>query len=274
MPRLSRPDGVEIHYEERGEGPLVVMTSYWSMHPSALEPIIDELSHDHRVVRYDDRGLGESTRRGPYDLDTSAADLAALLQHLGEPAVLLGVADGPARAVRVARDHPDLVAALVCMGGPPFGRAAFKGSDALVTSEPVVEALLSQVETDYRGVLRALLTATNAQMTEDELRERVASQAEYSPGEAAAPRLREWANDDAFDAAVAMGDRIWVIVSEALSGGWFPAGAEMAAVVEKMLPEAHVEEVDDGWVSRPDQTAAVVRKAGAAARRPVGEVRA
>src|SRR5215210_5018720 len=100
MPRLSRPDGVEIHYEDRGEGPLVVLTSYWSMHPTALEPIIDELAGDHRVVRYDDRGLGESTRRGPYDLDTSAADLAALLRHLGEPAVLLGVADGPARAVR------------------------------------------------------------------------------------------------------------------------------------------------------------------------------
>jgi len=188
--------------------------------------------------------------------------------------VLLGVADGPARAVRVARDHPELIAALVCMGGPPFGRAAFKDSDALVTSEPVVEALLSQVETDYRGVLRSLLTATNAQMTEDEVRERVSAQAEYAPGEAAAPRLREWAKDDAFEAALAMGGRIWVIVSEALSGGWFPAGAEMAAVVKRMLPEAHVEEVDDGWVSRPDQTAAVVRKARAAAGHPAGEVHA
>lgn len=274
MPRLRRDDGVEIHYEARGEGPLVVLASYWSMHPSAFEPVTEDLSRDRRVVRYDDRGTGESTRRGPYDLDTSAADLAALVEHLGEPAVLVGIADGPARAVRAALLEPDLVQAVVCVGGPPFGRSAFKDSDSLVTSESVVQALLSQVETDYRGALRALLTATNSQMDEDELRERVSAQAEYSPGEAAAPRLAAWAGDDSRESALALGDRVWVIVSEALDGGWFPAGAEMAAVVSRMLPEARIEAVDDGWVSRPDQTAAVVRKALSAARSPGDEVRA
>jgi pimeloyl-ACP methyl ester carboxylesterase len=87
---VSAGDGVAIHYEERGSGPLVVIGSYWSMHPPALEPLMSELERDHRVVHYDERGTGESTMAGPYDIATGAADLRALLQALGEPAVIAG----------------------------------------------------------------------------------------------------------------------------------------------------------------------------------------
>jgi hypothetical protein len=43
VPTVSRPDGVELHWEERGEGPLVVVAAYWSMHPSTFDPLIGEL---------------------------------------------------------------------------------------------------------------------------------------------------------------------------------------------------------------------------------------
>ena len=260
MPRLSLGHGVEMHYEERGSGPLVVIASYWSMHPSALEPLTAELVSDHRVVRYDDRGTGQSTRTGPYDLATSSGDLAALLRELGEPAVIVGVADGPARAVRVAAEHPELVAGIVCPAGAPIGRANFAGGDALATSEAVVDALLQQIETDYRGALRGLVGPTNLQMSEDELRARIAAQAEHVPVEAGAPRLRAWASDDPIDFARAAGPKLWVLVTEAQTGGWFPVGAELAEVVRRLLPDANVAEVADGWVSRPDETAAVVRR--------------
>jgi pimeloyl-ACP methyl ester carboxylesterase len=271
MPSLERPDGVEIHFEERGSGPLVVLVSYWSMHPSVFDPLTKELVGDRRVVRYDDRGTGQSTRTGPYDLDTAAADLEALVEHLGEPAVLVGTADGPARAIRVAVRQPELVPAVVAIGGPPFGRAAFSDSDTLAASEPVVQALLSQVETDYRGGLRTLVTATNPQMSEDEVRQRVADQAEHCPVEAAAPRLHAWASDDRKDDSLAVGNRLWVVVSEAMAGGWFPAGAEMAAVVERVLPEANVVDVEDGMVSRPDLSAAVIRGVTATAAATSGQ---
>jgi pimeloyl-ACP methyl ester carboxylesterase len=271
MPCLERPDGVEIHFEERGSGPLVVLVSYWSMHPSVFDPLTKELVGDRRVVRYDDRGTGQSTRTGRYDLDTAAADLEALVEHLGEPAVLVGTADGPARAIRVAVRQPELVPAVVAIGGPPFGRAAFSDSDTLAASEPVVQALLSQVETDYRGGLRTLVTATNPQMSEDEVRQRIADQAEHCPVEAAAPRLHAWASDDRKDDSLAVGNRLWVVVSEAMAGGWFPAGAEMAAVVERVLPEANVVDVEDGMVSRPDLSAAVIRGVTATAAATSGQ---
>ena len=259
MPTLQRPDGAEIHWEQRGSGPAVVIAAYWSMHPSALEPLIDELASDHRVVRYDDRGTGASSRSGPYDLATATDDLEALVEELGEPVVLAGTADGPVRSIHVAARRPDLVTGVVAIGGVPIGRAAFAGSDTLVTSEPVVQALLAQVETDYRGALRSLVTATNEQMSEDEVRERVAAQAEHCPAVAAAPRLRDWAESDTTAESLAVGDRLWALVSEAMTGGWFPAGDEMARFVREFLPEAHVVDVADGWVSRPDETARVIR---------------
>jgi len=124
MPRVQRPDGIEIHWESRGEGPPVVLVSYWNVVPAVAEPLTAELSRDHRVMRYDDRGAGESTREGPYDLDTAADDLAAVIDDAAdEAAVLVTTADGPHRAVRAASRHPDLVEAVVCVGGHRFREA-------------------------------------------------------------------------------------------------------------------------------------------------------
>jgi pimeloyl-ACP methyl ester carboxylesterase len=272
MPRLTRPDGVEIHWEECGRGPLVVLANWWSLHPSVLEPITADLERDHRVVSYHDRGAGESTRAGPYDLDTSADDLAAVIEAANGPAVIVGIGDGANRGVRVAARRPELVTAVIGVGGAPLDRAAFADSDVLAASESVVAALLQQVETDYRGALRGILAAVNTEMSDDQLRRRIAEQARFTPPEAAIPRMRAWAEDQPLEFARATGARLLVLVSEPAMGGWFPVGPELVRIVRTVLPEARVVDVDDGIVSRPDQTAAVVREltgvggAGAATR--------
>src|ERR687887_227766 len=97
MPRIERPDGAEIHWTERGSGPLIVLAPYTSFHPSVYDGIAADLAADHRVVRYDDRGFGASSRRGPHDMETGAADLASVIEAAGGPAVLIGVADAPHR---------------------------------------------------------------------------------------------------------------------------------------------------------------------------------
>lgn len=260
MPTVERPDGVQIHWDERGEGPLVVIAGYWSMFPPVFDPLVGELTPDHRVVLYDDRGTGRSTRQGPYDLETSSEDLAAVVEAAGGPAVVVSTADGANRAVRALVRHPELIDGIVGVGGAPVGRHAFVDSDAMAASDTVVGALMSQVETDYRGALRGILTATNTQMSEDELRERVAAQAEHCPQEPAIERMRAWIADEPLEHARAAGDRLWVGVAENLGGGWFPAGAELAKRVHESLPDAQIVELDDGFVSRPDQTAAIVRR--------------
>jgi pimeloyl-ACP methyl ester carboxylesterase len=268
VPILERPDDVEIHWRQRGEGPLVVLASYWSMHPSNFEPLIGELEGDYRVVTFDDRGTGSSTRAGPYDLDTSAADLEAVIEAAGPDAIVIATADGSNRAARVAARRADLVRAVVTVGGAPVARPAIREFDAMVGSETVVDAFIEMAATDYRSALRAMLAGTNQQLDGDGLRERVAIQVAYAPAEAAVPRVRAWAADDATAHARAAGDRLWFLRASGLGGGWFPDGEDYERMIRRELPEAHVEAVDDGFISRPDQVAAVVRRITAAARAP------
>lgn len=260
MPTVTAPDGAELYFEEHGSGPLVVFASYWSFHPSVFERVGEELSADHTIVRYDDRGTGLSTRQGPYDLDTAARDLAVVIEAVGGPAIVVGTADGANRAVRVAGSDPELIEAVVAVGAAPLGRDKFSKLDVLSASEGVVDALLAQVEHDYKGTLRGILAATNDQMSEEELRARIDAQVEHVPQEAASARMREWANDQPLEWGLALGDRLWVLVAETLAGGWFPTGRAMAEVVDRELPEAQVVEIANGMISRPDETANVVRR--------------
>jgi pimeloyl-ACP methyl ester carboxylesterase len=260
MAWLEREEGVEIHWEERGEGPLVVLAPYSIFHPSVYDPIAAELVRDHRIVRYDDRGAGESSRKGPHDMSTGSGDLAAVIEASGGAAVIVGLGDAANRAVRVCAERPELVATVVIPGGMPAGRDRLEGSEAMASSDTVVNAFLSMCETDYRGALRSLVTAGNRQMSEDEIRERVRLQAEYQPQQTAVARLRAWVEDDALQPARECGDRLWLLCSETMGGGWFPAGREAVELSRQLFPDAHVEEVDDGIVSRPDLTAAVVRR--------------
>ena len=266
MAHVERPGGVKIHWEERGSGPLVVLAPYANSHPSVYDPLEAELVVDHRVVRFDDRGTGQSTRTGPFDMETGADDLEAVIQEAGGPAVVITLTDAVHRAARVAARRPDLIDALVLPGGTPAGRTRLEGSEAMVASDSVVDAFMSMGETDYRGALRSVVTAANPQMSEDEVRERVKAQVSYQPQDTVVARWRAWTEDDATDEGREMGDRLWILYSETMSGGWFPAGEEARRISNRLFPEAHVEEVADGIVSRPDLFGSVVRRITSKAR--------
>jgi pimeloyl-ACP methyl ester carboxylesterase len=243
--------------EERGEGPLVVFAVQFFGFPLVFENLIADLAEDHRVVTYDMRGTGSSTRQGPYDMATDAADLGAVIEEAGEPGVVVGTGDGANRAVRLAAARPDLVTAVVTPGGNPVGRLAAEGTDAMVDSPSVLEALVGMIETDYRGALRTIIASANPQMSEEEARDRVGQVVAYCPQEAGVPRLRAWIDERGLPEARALGDRLWILV---LGGRnpWFPA--ETIGRTRELLPEAHVEEVENGPISRPDLTAGVIRR--------------
>jgi pimeloyl-ACP methyl ester carboxylesterase len=258
MALLSRPDGVKIHWEERGEGPLVVLATQFFGSPAVFEALISDLAADHRVVTYDLRGTGDSTREGPYDVATDAADLAALIENVGGPAVVIGWGDGCNRAVRVAAERPDIVGAIVTPGGNPVGREASQGTDALVESPSVIEALLGMIETDYRSALRTIVGGANPNLSEEEARQRVDSIVEYCGQDVGAARLRAWIDDDAREFAVAVGGRLWILSNALEENPWFTAAG--VDRTRELLPEAHIEDVEGGAISRPDLTAAIVRR--------------
>lgn len=265
MARLERPGGVELHTDERGEGPLVVLAPWWSGHPGVYEGLLSDLARDHRVVSWDARGTGESTRAGPYDMETDCSDLEAILEGAGGEAVIISTADGANRSVRVAASREDLVAAVVALGTAPFARMHFEGSEGMIASDNVVRAFLEMVERDYRGALRTLLSATSSQMSEAELRERVGFQVSYCPQEPAAARVRAWAEDDPTAAARETGERLWILAAPDAAGPWLPPAHERRRLTERLTPKAHIEEgqAGTGPISQPGVAAAVIRRISA-----------
>lgn len=124
---LARPGG-RIAYEVAGEGPLVVLVpGMGDLRASyrLLAPLL--VASGYRVALTDLRGHGDSdpTFDSYGDLET-AGDIAALVETLGAPAVLVGNSMGAGAAVCVAADRPELVSGLVLLG--PFVRDADVGA--------------------------------------------------------------------------------------------------------------------------------------------------
>src|SRR5216683_55104 len=75
---------IEIYYEDHGSGSPVVLIHGWPLNGDAWEKQTAALlAAGHRVITYDRRGFGRSSKPGSgYDYDTFAADLDALLNAL------------------------------------------------------------------------------------------------------------------------------------------------------------------------------------------------
>jgi non-heme chloroperoxidase len=75
---------IEIYYEDHGSGPPVVLIHGWPLNGDAWEKESAALmSAGHRVIVYDRRGFGRSSKPAVgYNYDTFAADLGAILSGL------------------------------------------------------------------------------------------------------------------------------------------------------------------------------------------------
>jgi pimeloyl-ACP methyl ester carboxylesterase len=257
---VERPDGAEIHWEERGQGALALVAHHtlWS-YPGIYAGLIEDLSRDRRVITYDPRGCGSSTGGGPYDMEVDADDLEAVLESAGGGAVVIAVGDGLNRAARVAARQPALVSNLVAIAPAPAAllpRSELAGSDVIGASESVIDMLFKLLATEPRTALRTLISAVNPDLDESQLRERVDVVADYLSPDAAVARAYAWLEDDVRDLLRPLGARLWI-----LYGGPDPFfEGTLATRVTELFPEAQIEEVADGPVSRPDLTAARVRR--------------
>ncbi|MFD1718875.1 alpha/beta fold hydrolase [Georgenia deserti] len=105
-----------LAYDVVGDGPTIVFVAGLGMDRTTWRRQVDFFRITHRVVTFDVRGAGGS---GPLHarsgvLATQAADLKALLEHLGiARAVLCGVSFGGILAQEFAIRYPDRIAGLV-----------------------------------------------------------------------------------------------------------------------------------------------------------------
>ncbi len=107
-----------IAYEMVGEGPLLLLGHGLADNRTAFRFLAPQLVEaGYRVATFDLRGHGESsTGWASYSRTDVAGDMAALIEHLGVPAVIVGHSFSGGAAVIAAADRPDLVRAAVLVG--------------------------------------------------------------------------------------------------------------------------------------------------------------
>src|SRR4051794_27287091 len=99
---------IDLYYEDHGSGPAVVLLHGWPIDSRSWEPQLHPLLQaGHRVITYDRRGFGRSSRPSEgYDFDTLAADLDAVLIALDvQDATLVGFSLGTGEVARYIGAH-------------------------------------------------------------------------------------------------------------------------------------------------------------------------
>jgi non-heme chloroperoxidase len=99
---------ISLYYEDHGSGPAVVLLSGWPLDSRSWEPQLHALlAAGHRVITYDRRGFGQSSRPTEgYDFDTLAGDLDKLLTELDvQDATLIGFSLGTGELARYIGTH-------------------------------------------------------------------------------------------------------------------------------------------------------------------------
>ncbi|WP_432187044.1 alpha/beta fold hydrolase [Streptomyces sp. Tue6028] len=123
--------GATLHYQVRGEGPLLLVSQSGEGDADRSDAMVDHLVDTYTVVTYDRRGLSRSVIDDPArgaTLDEHVDDVNRLLAELtDEPARMLGCSMGAVIGLRLAQRHP--------------GRLG-----VLVAHEPAIPGLLPEVE--------------------------------------------------------------------------------------------------------------------------------
>jgi 3-oxoadipate enol-lactonase len=115
MPHLKLPD-TEVYYEVHGDGPPFLFCSVTGLDHQAWKfHQVPEFSRDHKVIVFDYRGTGKSSKTiQKYSIKMFADDAAALLDHLNvEQAIVCGHSMGGVVAQLLALDYPRKVKKLI-----------------------------------------------------------------------------------------------------------------------------------------------------------------
>jgi pimeloyl-ACP methyl ester carboxylesterase/DNA-binding CsgD family transcriptional regulator len=123
-------DNVQIAYASVGHGPPLIKAANWlshlehDLHSPVWRHMVSELSSQHTLVRYDERGCGLSDWNiGEMSFEAWVSDLEAVVEASGAKRFpLLGISQGAPIAVAYAARHPERVSHLILHGGFARGR--------------------------------------------------------------------------------------------------------------------------------------------------------
>jgi pimeloyl-ACP methyl ester carboxylesterase len=127
---FARNGTVDLHWESFGAGPAVLLVAGQGMTVDGWWATIPVLARAFRVIAFDHRDTGGSSRvPWPYSVAHMARDAVAVLDAAGEQrAHVYGISLGSLVAQEVALRHPARVHALVLGASSAGGFAAYKPS--------------------------------------------------------------------------------------------------------------------------------------------------
>ena len=167
MPIVNLDTGVDLYYEVHGEGePLILIpgTAFagdvWDLEQTG------PLSKKHKIIIFDQRGCGRSSRpKGIYTIEEIACDVASLMNVIGvSSAHILGHSMGGRVAIALALSHPRKVKSL-------FLAAAGSGTSARPGDECVAGLPFRMVDElvrmGFEGYVRSEFFDTTTYFTND-----------------------------------------------------------------------------------------------------------
>lgn len=211
MAMIDLPDGGRLHYEIAGEGPVVTLLhpGLWDMRTWDRE-FRTFAEAGYRVLRYDTRGYGRSSRPASGVPYSHVRDLAALLDALEvTQTALVGCSMGGGTALDYALTHPEQAWAVVLIASALGGyeateeeeewdaqryapiEAAIEAGDIERARDLELEIWASLGTGDERGaVIRQIAFDNVHELTMDEsARERMDPPAAHRLGELDVPTL-------------------------------------------------------------------------------------
>lgn len=169
MERIVSKDGTSIAFARSGTGPALVLVHGTTADHTRWKPLLPQLEAHFTVHAVDRRGRGGSGAAGAYAIDREFDDIAAVVDAIGEPALLLGHSYGAVCALE-ATLRTRRVSKLVLYeppirtGDPIYPPGTVERLQALLDSgerDSVVTAFFREVVRAPEEELRMLRTLPN-----------------------------------------------------------------------------------------------------------------
>ncbi|HEV2661467.1 MAG TPA: alpha/beta hydrolase [Ktedonobacteraceae bacterium] len=141
---LAEVNGTTLYYEVAGTGHPFVLVHGHLLDRRSWDDQFAVFAQKYRVIRYDQRGFGDSGLITKGESYSDRQDLYALMQFLGiESAYLMGVSGGGALAIDFTLEHPEMVDALIPVTA---GVSGFRPSEEMMKEHPDVMRMYTDLE--------------------------------------------------------------------------------------------------------------------------------
>jgi pimeloyl-ACP methyl ester carboxylesterase len=123
--QIINAGGVEFAYRQLGPStgvPVVFLTHLAAVLDNWDPRVVDGIAAKHRVITFDNRGVGASTGATPRTIEEMARDAVTFIRALGCDQVdLFGLSMGGMIAQVIAQQQPQLVRKMILAGTGPAG---------------------------------------------------------------------------------------------------------------------------------------------------------